>query len=60
MEQRQTLAENGVGIKASMASLKGDVTKYDDITKLNFHTCLLHLAFEKEKIELEKQQIKRR
>ena len=39
---------------------KGDVTKYDDITKTNFHTCLLYLAFEKEKVELERKQIKTR
>ena len=38
---------------------KGDVTKFDNITRLNVHECLMYLAFEKEKIELEKQQIKR-
>lgn len=39
---------------------KGDVTKFENITKLNVHECLVYLAFEKEKIELERQQIKRR
>ena len=35
-----------------------DVTRFDDITKLNVHQCLMYLAFEKEKIELEKKQIR--
>jgi hypothetical protein len=35
-----------------------DVTKFEDITKLNAHKCFLYLAFEKEKIELERKQIK--
>jgi hypothetical protein len=37
---------------------KGDVSKYDSITKLNVHQCLMFLAFEKEKVQLERQQIK--
>jgi hypothetical protein len=38
---------------------KGDVTKFDDVTRLNVHTCLLYLAFEKEKVELEKLQLQK-
>jgi hypothetical protein len=39
---------------------KGDVTKFDEITKLNVHECLIYLAFEKEKVELEKKRIRRK
>lgn len=39
---------------------KGDVTKFDTVTKLNVHKSLMYLAFEKEKIELEKSMIKKR
>lgn len=39
---------------------KGDVTKFDNITKLNFHQCLIYLAFEKEKNQLEANLIKNR
>ena len=39
---------------------KGDVTKFENITELNVHECLMYLAFEKDKIELEKQLIKRK
>jgi len=35
-----------------------DVTKFDKITKLNVHQCLMYLAFEKEKIQLEQKQIR--
>ena len=35
-----------------------DITRFDTITKLNVHKCLIYLAFEKEKIELEKKQIR--
>ena len=37
-----------------------DVTQFDNITNLNVHKCLMYLAFEKEKIQLENQQIKRK
>ena len=39
---------------------KGDVRRFEDITKLNFHECLMYLAFEKEKNELEAKLIKNR
>ena len=39
---------------------KGDVTRFEHITKLNFHECLMYLAFEKEKNQLEAQLIKKR
>jgi len=31
--------------------------KIDEVTKLNLHICLQHLAFEKDKYELEKSMI---
>jgi hypothetical protein len=36
----------------------GDITKLEYITKLNLHQCLMMLAFKKEKIEIERKQIK--
>ena len=39
---------------------KGDVTKFDIVTKLNVHECLLFLAFEKEKNQIEAKLIKNR
>ena len=39
---------------------KGDVTKFDKVTELNVHQCLLYLAFEKDKLELETKLIKKR
>ena len=37
-----------------------DVARFDTVTKLNVHQCLMYLAFEKEKTQIEKQLIKRR
>ena len=58
-EQHQTLLKWG-WYQSIYGIAKGDVTKFDDITRINVHTCLLYLAFEKEKIELERLQIKKR
>jgi hypothetical protein len=38
---------------------QGNVTKFDEITELNLHKCLMYLAFEKDKMELEKRLIKK-
>ena len=35
-----------------------DVLKLDEVTKLNFHTCLNALSYKKEKAELENSRIK--
>ena len=37
----------------------GNILKYNKITKSKLHTCLMHLAFEKDKYELEQQILKR-
>jgi hypothetical protein len=37
----------------------GNIRKIDEVTKMKLHTCLIHLAFEKEKAELEKHIINR-
>jgi len=37
---------------------KGDITKFEQITKLPLHQCLMFLAFEKEKADLENSMIK--
>ena len=36
----------------------GDITRFEDITKLNIHQCFTMLSFMKEKAQLESQQIK--
>tara|TARA_R100001463_G_scaffold133241_2_gene194465 strand:+ start:119 stop:376 length:258 start_codon:yes stop_codon:yes gene_type:complete len=38
---------------------KGDIGKLDEVTKSKLHTCLTMLAFEKDKMELENDIIKR-
>ena len=42
------------------ALAKSDVTRFEHITKLNFHECFMFLAFEKEKNQLEAKLIKNR
>lgn len=47
------------GWYSSLYSLsQGDVTRVENITKLNVHNCLTMLSFEKEKNEIEAKQIK--
>ena len=38
---------------------QGDVTRFEDITKLNVHSCFMMLSFMKDKNELEAKQIKK-
>ena len=37
---------------------QGDITKFEQVTKLSLHQCLMYLAFEKEKLQLENTMIK--
>jgi hypothetical protein len=37
---------------------KGDITKWEEVTKLNFIFCLNWLSYEKMKNEIEQKQIK--
>ena len=37
---------------------QGDIRRFEDITKLNVHTCLYALSFMKEKAEVESKNIK--
>ena len=37
---------------------QGDIRRFEDITKLNVHTCLYALSFMKDKAEVEAKQIK--
>ena len=37
---------------------QGDVTKFEHISKMNFHECLMYLEFVQEKTELESRRIK--
>jgi len=40
------------------ALAQGNITKFEEVTKLPLHQCLMYLAFEKEKTELENRMIK--
>ena len=40
------------------AIAQGDLTKFDQVTKLNIHSCFTFLSFEKQKIEIESNKIK--
>ena len=64
-EQTDYSAEGSFGSKwgwyqSVYGIAKGDATKFDEVTKLNVHECLMYLAFEKDKVELEKKLIKKR
>jgi hypothetical protein len=37
---------------------QGQLTRFTEITKLSLHQCMMYLAFEKEKAEVESQMIK--
>ena len=37
---------------------QGDITRFEDITKLNIHTCLYALSYMKDKAEVESKQMK--
>lgn len=39
---------------------QSDIRRFEDITKLKMHECLMFLTFEKEKNELEAKQIKKK
>ena len=39
---------------------QGDVRRFNEVTKLSLHSCLMYLAFEKEKIEFENRMIKQK
>ena len=41
------------------ALAQGDVTRFEDITKLTAHTCFMMLSFIKDKNEIEAKQIKK-
>lgn len=56
--QEQDLMLNGDGIKQFSHS-KGDLRRFENITKLKAHECLLMLEYMKEKNELEASKIKR-
>jgi hypothetical protein len=39
---------------------QGNVARFDDVTRLNVHKCLMFLAFEKEKNDLEYKMINKK
>lgn len=41
------------------ALAKGDITKFDEVSRIDIHTCLTYLSFEKEKNKIERALIKK-
>ena len=39
------------------AIAKGDITKFDEVTRMGLLKCLTYLTFEKQKIEIEQRQL---
>ena len=37
---------------------RGDINKFNQVTSLQLHECLMYLAFEKDKIDLEQKRLK--
>ena len=42
------------------ALAQGDPTKFENVARLSLHTAMMYLEFEKEKIELEQQMLKKK
>ena len=58
-DARGSFAKKWGWYQSVYALAKGDVLHFDSITKLPLYECLNYLAFEKEKIEIEQQEIKK-
>ena len=52
------LGVSGDSIAQSMRAAKGDITKFDEVTKLRLTKCLTYLSFEKQKNEIESRELK--
>ena len=57
-DERSGFARKWGSYSELYALAQGDVTRFTKVTKLSLHQCLMYLAFEKEKIELEGRMIK--
>ena len=58
LAQYLTSAENGGWYQSLFGLSQGDIRRFEDITKLNIHTCLYALSYMKEKAEVESKNIK--
>ena len=56
---RSVFAKKWGWYQSVYALAKGDVSKFEEVTKLPLFQCLNYLSFEKEKIEIENQEIKK-
>ena len=55
---RDAFAKKWGWYQSLYALAQGDIGRFEDITKLNIHTCLYALSFMKEKAEVESKNIK--
>lgn len=60
LDSRANFASKWGWYQSVYALANGDITKFEEITELNFNTCLLMLMFKKEKTEIEEQELKRK
>jgi hypothetical protein len=54
-----TQSGNDLSTESIYGLAQGNITRFENITKLNMHECLYALEFMKEKNELEAKRIKR-
>ena len=59
LDARQTVAKKWGWYQSIYALAKGDVRNFNAVTELPLYQCLNYLAFEKEKVEIEQQEIKK-
>ena len=59
LSARATFAKKWGWYQSIYALAKGNVLEFDRVTKLPLFQCLNYLAFEKEKVEIEQQEIKK-
>ena len=58
--REQSFGEKWGWYQSVYAIARGDVLKFEQVTKSGLHSCLNWLSFEKEKVELEEKRIKER
>ena len=59
LAQHLTLGRKWGWYQSLFGLSQGDIRRFEDITKLNIHTCLYALSFMKEKAEVESKQYKK-
>ena len=56
--ERNQFGRNWGWYSSIYAAAKGDITKFDEVTKLRLTKCLTYLSFEKQKNEIESRELK--